>query len=249
LRLAAAGQGKAAGDVVNQEAVGFALLLDDFNSFFAQLSTRHHFVALDNQVSLARYRGGTQLPAAMAIRFGEAVNGRARHFKIFQDAVVNKRDTLRGNAFIVKLVEAEQFLVVDLSAGSVVDHGEETGQNLFAHLFGESLALIDVLLPVALSAMSEDFMEKNCGCAACQKRRGNAGVVDGRSYQAFHLLAKLKRGGLHGLVVGRFAGVDPVKVVVAIDVHAIDRFTLDKQLQAVTNLAKLQLCALGIQLD
>ena len=101
------------------------------------------------------------------------------------------------------------------------------------------LVKVTGLLPVALSAMSEDFMEKYRRCASCQQCWSDGRIVDRSGHQPFQFLAHRRFRGVDRFVVRRVLGIDPIKIVVAVDVHAVRRFALDEQLQPVTNLPKL----------
>src|SRR5271165_7617874 len=118
----------------------------------------------------------------MSIGMGKTREWRARHLEVFQDAVVHENHALCRYTFVVKLVVAQQVLVTQLLHGGVVNDAEEFREDGFAYFFREGLALIDVLLAMALGAMSENFVEEDGGSAAREQRRPHCRIVQGRGH-------------------------------------------------------------------
>lgn len=219
------------------------MLLDQLDELGAQLRIGHGLVALDDQIALARNRSGSELAAAMPVGIGKADEGRTRHFKASEYTVIDKRDALRGNAFIIELVKAEKILRAKLSSGSVVHDAEEAREDRFADFFSEGLTFGRIFLTMALGAMAENFMKEHGSGAACEQGRSDRGIVDGSRYEAFEFLAHGPLRSKHGFIVGGIAGIDPIEIVITVDVHAVGSFALDEKLEAVADLAVLQLRA------
>src|SRR5580700_4382294 len=241
LRLSAPGEGETAGDVVNQQTERFSLLFDELDQLGAQLGVRDGLAAFHDQIALAGNRSRAELTASMAVGSGETHERRTRHLKILQDSVIHKRHALRRNALVIELVVAQQVIRPELLLRGVVHDAQETRQDGFADLFRKSLAFGGIFLPVAFGAVSKNFVEKDGSRAAGQERRSNRWLVNRCGNESFKFLAHGGLRGGDGFVVRRVSGIDPVKIVVALDVHSIRRLALDEQLQAVTDLAELQL--------
>ncbi len=241
MRLAAPRKRKTAGDIVNQQSKRLALLFDQLDELGAQLRVRQRLTALDNQIALPRDRRSAQLPPSMAIRVRKAHQRRARHLEIFQNAMVHQSYAVRPHALIVIFVVAQQIRLAQLAHRRVVHDAQKRRQNLLPHFFREGLPFRDVLLPVAFRAMAKHFMEKHRGGAPGQQRGTHRRLVDGCGLQPFQLLAHGGFRGIHRLVVRRVRGLHPIKIVVAVQVHAVRRLALYKQLQPVANLPELQL--------
>src|ERR1700693_574064 len=106
--------------------------------------------------------------------------GRARHFKIFQHAVIYQSNALRGHALVVKLIKAQQFLGAKTLLSGVVYDAEKARQNLFANLIREGLAFGYIFLAVSLVTVAEHFMEENRGGPSRKQCRSDGGVADWR---------------------------------------------------------------------
>ena len=126
---------------------------------------------------------------------------------------------------------------------------DEVRQERLANFAREGLALADILLAESFVAMPENFMEENRGGAAGQHRRPRKGLGQRRLDQRFQFL--LKHGALrqHRLVIWSRGRIDPIEIVVAVDVHSVGRLALDEELQPVAHLAELKLCALARHAD
>src|SRR6266851_6834531 len=241
LRLPASGERKSAGDVVDQQPKRLALRFDQFNQLGAELRVGYRLAALHDQVALPRNRRCAELPPAVAVRTRKPDQRRPRHLEILQHAVIHQSDALRRHTFIIKLVVAQKVLPPKLFHGRVVGDAQKIRQDLLPHFFRKRLSFGYILLPVAFGAMAKNFVEKHRRGASGQQCRPDGRVVDGRGNQSFQLLAHRRLRCIHRFVVRRVLGVDPVEIVVAVDVHAVRRLALDEQLQPVTNLPELQL--------
>ncbi len=120
LGLAAAGEGEASGDIVNQQAKCFSLAFDFLDQFFAQLSVGDHEAALNDQVSLTGDRLSADLPSAMAVRVRKFCKRLARHLEIAQNPFVHQSYALGGSALIIKGVVADHDFLSDCLHGRIV---------------------------------------------------------------------------------------------------------------------------------
>ena len=116
----------------------------------------------------------------------------------------------------------------------------KSGRIWVADFAGESLAFGDVFLAEAFGAMAENFVEENGGGTSGQQRGAGKGI-DERSLDR---APQFPRSALDSFgdefIAGSVLGVEPVEIVVAIDVHAVGRFALHIELEAVMNLAERQ---------
>ena len=172
---------------------------------------------------------------------------RARHLESLQYAVIHQRHLLRRNSLIVKLVVAEQIFVAQFLPRCVVHDAQKGGKNRLANLLRKRLSLGNVAHKTRRKV--EMVVVKEHGRSASRQQcRSNSRLVDRRRDQTFHLFAQCRARHRHRLVVRSFLRVHPVKVVIALDVHSIRRFSLNKKLQPVANLPELQLRPLRIHL-
>src|SRR5580658_1645709 len=155
--------------------------------------------------------------------------------------MIHKRYALRRNALVVEVVIAKQVLRAELPSRGVVHDAQETWQDGFADLFREGLPFGGIFLAVAFGAVAEHFMEKDGVRSAGQERRSDRWFVNRRNDKTFQFLAHRGLRGGDGFVIRRVGRIDPVKIVVAVDVHAVGRFALNEQLETVADLAELQL--------
>src|SRR5260221_3004038 len=118
------------------------------------------------------------LVAAMAVRMVEALDGHARSEEAFKDAVGDKFNALRRNAFIVEFVGSGQFHSGHFGLGGIVHDAQEFRNDFLADFFGEGLPFVFVALAVPLEAVAENFVEEDSGGAAAQKRRTGIGLGD-----------------------------------------------------------------------
>src|SRR5271167_3814921 len=135
--------------------------------------------------------------------------------------MINKRHALRGNALVIELVIAQQVFRTEFPHRGVVHDAQETRQNWFADFFRKCLALGGIFLTVALSAMAKDLMEKDRSRAAGQERWSNRRLVNWRCDETLEFLAHRSLCGGDGLVVRRIRGIDPVEIVITVDVHSV----------------------------
>src|ERR1700721_1366980 len=157
--------------------------------------------------------------------------------------MIDERYSLRGNTFVVELVVTEEVFLSEPLHRGVVHDAQKTRQDGFANFFGKRLSFRGIFLAMTFGAMAKNFMEKDGSGSASQKGRSNRRLVDGRDDKPFELLAHGRLGGKHSFVVGRVPRIHPIEIVVAIDVPTVRRFALDEQLEAVADLANLQLSA------
>ena len=161
------------------------------------------------------------LGAAVAVRVGEAGDGQARHEESLQHAVVNKIDALRFLAFVVKFVITTEPGVLKLGDGGVIDDGKKVGEDFFADVLGEGLALFIATLALALETVAENFMEEHGGGTAGENGWAVERLSDGRFAQRFEALAEVldcdDKLGLSGKAVDGFC----FESLIAEEVHAI----------------------------
>src|SRR5262249_22112830 len=237
----ATGECKSASDIIYQQSVRFPILLDQLNQLCPQLRIRHHLAAFDDQIPLSRNRRGAQLPPPMSVRMRESNQWRPRHLKILQYTAVHQCHLLRRHSLIIELVVSQQIFIPQFFPRRVIHNRQELRKNRFSHCCSKSLSCCKVLLPVSFCPMPENFMEENCSRTPCQHGRTNGWLVDRCLHQSFHLFAQCRARGSHGLVVWCVLRINPVEVVITLDIHSIRGFSLYEQFQPVTNLPVLQL--------
>src|SRR5579859_4843757 len=106
LRQGTRGEREATLNVVEIQAVGFALFFYFVDQFLAHFVFRDGLGRSDDQISLAAGGHKAGLVAAVAVRMFETLNGHARSQKTFQDAISDEFNALRWNTFIVEFVGA-----------------------------------------------------------------------------------------------------------------------------------------------
>jgi len=163
--------------------------------------------------------------------------------------VIDQDGLLPNHAFVVILVVTEQVLIAEFLARGIVDDAEKVGKNGLADFLGERLTFVHVFLAMAFGAVPKNFVEEHGGGATGQERRTNGWIVERRDNEAFHFFADLSGSRKDGFVVGRIGRIDPIEILITVDVHAIAGFALNKKLEAVANLAILELGAFGSELD
>ena len=125
LRQLARGDGEAALDVVEVQAVGLALLFYFINEFLPHLAVGDGLCGGDDQISLAARGHEAGLIAAVAIRNAEILDGHAGHKKIFQHSVFDDLHALCRGAFVVVVVGAGEFHAAHFVNGGIVHHAEK----------------------------------------------------------------------------------------------------------------------------
>ena len=88
----------------------------------------------------------------------------------------------------------------------------KVGQNLFADLAGEGLALVDVLLAEAFGAMAENFVEEDGGGASGKQRRTGIRIHERRFVERFGLLDHHLNAIEDGFFVGASLGSSQSKL-------------------------------------
>ncbi len=183
------------------------------------------------------------LATAVPVGYRKVLERLARHLKVFQHAVIDKRDALGRSSFIIEWIKSDENILAQSSLRRIVIDGKKFRKDRRADLVGKRLAFADIFLAEAFRAMAEYFVEEN-GSGAARQKRGPGIWLDQRSgHQPFQFLAQDLSLREHGLIVRRVGRISPVKIVVTIDVHSIRRFSLNEQFQPVMDLAKLQACA------
>ena len=221
LRRAALGDGEAGRDVFEVEAVGLALLLRFFDQLLAQFGVGNRFGRGDDEVALAAGGHAAGLRAAVAVGFGEAGDGQARHEEGFEDAVLNELDALGFLAFVVVGVAAAEPGSAEGGAGGVVGDGEEAGQYVFAELLGKGLAFVVAALALAFETVAEHLMKEDGGGAAGEDGGAIEGLGDGRFAQRFEACAEGADGGFEVGLGGKAVDGFGFEGLIAKEVHAI----------------------------
>ena len=122
LRQLARGDGEAALDVVEIQAVGFALFFHFVDEFLPHLGFRDRLRGGDNEIALASGGHESGLIAAVAIGLAKIFYGHARHQKVLEHPVFDDFNPLRGRALIVEVVGAGEFHARQFVDGGIVDH-------------------------------------------------------------------------------------------------------------------------------
>src|SRR5207248_3065374 len=125
----------------------------------------------DDQIALAPDRHHSVLRATVSVGRAEILDRHARHQKFAQHALVNDFHFARTYAFTVKLIRTVQLRAVESALRGIINHAEESWQDLLIELLGERLAFFHTALALALNAMSKHFVKKYCGGASGEQRR------------------------------------------------------------------------------
>src|SRR5437879_961044 len=107
----------------------------------------------------------------------EALYRRAGHEECLQNPVIHGMDGPGGHAFVIVAIPAVEIDSIDLPFRGIESDREKIWKDRRVDALGEGLAFVLVLLPMALNAVSEDFVEEHA--------RGAAGK-DGRSDERIH---------------------------------------------------------------
>src|SRR5215472_12132690 len=117
----------------------------------------------------------------MAVGVLHALDGRTRHEKSLEHAVLDGGDWAALDALVIVFVPAVQIDSIHLAARGIEHHGKKVRQDLGPHTPGEGLAFAFVLLSMALNAMAENFMEEHTRSAAREDGRADEGFGFGRA--------------------------------------------------------------------
>ncbi len=104
----------------------------------------------------------------------------------------------------------------------------KSGKICWSDFFREGLSFGDVLLAMAFGAVAEDFVEEYGGGAAGEQRRSYAGSFSGAATRPSSSLRMVAARGVNGFDRRGRRRVDPVKIVIAVDVHAVRGFALNE---------------------
>ena len=142
--------------------------------------------------------------------------------------MVHQNDFVRGHSFIIEPVVAQQVLVAQFFHRRIVHNAQKIRQNRFVYLLRKSLSLGNIFLTVAFRAVSEHFVKENRSRSSRQECRAHTWLIERSLDQSFHFLAQRRACCGHIFVAGRVLLINPVEIVVTLDVHAIGRFALNK---------------------
>jgi len=97
----------------------------------------------------------------MAVGVRKPFDGRTRHQKVLEDAVVKHHHPLPFHPFVVEVVKARQFRRAQALQGGIGNNGEVFREKLLPYHFLERLPFVFVLLPMAFNTVAEHFVEEN----------------------------------------------------------------------------------------
>ena len=124
-------------------------------------------------------------------------------------------------AFVVVLVAAAEPGVAEGGDGGVVGDGEEAGQDIFAEVLGEGLALLVAALALAFKAVAEHFVEEDRGGAAGEDGGAVEGLGDRGFAQGFKAVAEVAHGGFEVGLFGQAVDGFGLEGLFAEEVHAV----------------------------
>ena len=170
---------------------------------------------------MTRYRREACLRAAVAVGLRNAFDGRARHEKRLQHAVVHHVDAARLHALIVVEVVAGQRRSCHAPDRGIEGDRKIFGQHFLADHFLEGLCLVGQLLPMALDTMAEDLVEEHAAGAPRKNGRAGVGIGHRSRAQRFKITNHLVDGLEHGRVVGKVFLAESQPGFVARQLHSV----------------------------